>query len=286
MELHHNHLNTPLESHFPRPIFRVAVLYVEVEESVRRQLARGKAAIVHNQRVLDSGVGSLQEVRATDLCETSARRRYQIFREHYDTLLRLKTFFPFHLIDSMGTLSECREQIEKELQYQSALELDATTFRAISHIPLARDIAKLARQHMVARLDHYEKHRHDLFKQVIDVISQDVMGIINSCALSGLAVYNTDRSLFFENPVATEMLADILSERGYAVTWQVRTQEVPNEIRPNPLVPDTFVIYCAKKRTLQFRIKFERPLIRSTEMDSSVGGLAFVQNGPKKQGGP
>ena len=43
--------------------------------------------------------------------EASARRRYQIFREHYDTLLRLKSFFPFHLIDSMGTLSECREQV-------------------------------------------------------------------------------------------------------------------------------------------------------------------------------
>ena len=45
------------------------------------------------------------------LSEKSARRRYHIFRQHYDTLLRLRAFFPFHLIDGMGTLSECREQV-------------------------------------------------------------------------------------------------------------------------------------------------------------------------------
>ena len=152
------------------------------------------------QRVLDSGVGSLRDVRPTDLDEKAGRRRYQIFREHYSTLLRLKEFFPFHLIDSMGTLSECREQIEMELQYQSALELEATTFRAISHIPLAADIAKLARQNMVTRLDSYEKHDHHLFADVIHLISKDLVPIIRRCALSGIAVYNTERSLFFAHP--------------------------------------------------------------------------------------
>lgn len=43
--------------------------------------------------------------------EKSARRRYKIFKQHYDTLLRLRAFFPFHLIDGMGTLAECREQV-------------------------------------------------------------------------------------------------------------------------------------------------------------------------------
>jgi len=43
--------------------------------------------------------------------QKSARRRYKIFKQHYDTLLRLKAFFPFHLIDGMGTLAECREQV-------------------------------------------------------------------------------------------------------------------------------------------------------------------------------
>lgn len=260
LELHYKYLNTPLENHFPRPIFRIAVLYVEEEESVRRQLARGRAAIVHNQRVNDSGVGELREVRPTDLDEKAARRRYQIFRDHYDTLLRLKAFFPFHLIDGMGSLNECREQIEKELQYQSALELDTTTFQAISGIPLASDIAKAARRNMVARLDSYEKHDHDIFAKVIEVICEDIVPIIRRCALAGVAVYNTERPIFFVRPMAAEMLADILSERGYAVTWQTRTREVPMSVDR-----ETFEILCTRKTTFQFRIKFERPLIRNTE---------------------
>ncbi|CAI7811771.1 unnamed protein product, partial [Closterium sp. NIES-53] len=220
MELHHKYLNTPLEAQFPRPIFRIAVLYVEEEESVRRQLARGRAAIQHNQRVVDSGIGELQEVRATDLCEKSARRRYHIFRQHYDTLLRLKAFFPFHLIDGMGTLAECREQIEKELQYQSALELNLTTFRAISHIPLASDIAKYARQNMVTRLDSYQQKDPATFKEVIAVIDSQVIPIIRRSALSGFAIFNTELPVFFDRPGAPQMLADILAERGYFVYWQ------------------------------------------------------------------
>jgi adenylate kinase len=66
-DLHYQYLNTPLEHHFPRPIFRIAVLYVEEEESVRRQLHRGRAALAHNQRAKGSGLGELVEVRETDL---------------------------------------------------------------------------------------------------------------------------------------------------------------------------------------------------------------------------
>eukprot|EP00850_Spirogloea_muscicola_P023273 SM000343S12829 [mRNA] locus=s343:91292:94665:- [translate_table: standard] len=265
MELHYKYLDTPLETRYPRPIFRIAVLYVEEEESVRRQLARGKAAILHNQRVTDSGVGELQEVRPTDLDEKAARRRYQIFKEHYGTLLRLKSFFPFHLIDGMGSLSECRTQIEKELQYQSALELESTTYRAISHIPLAKDIVKQARQHMVTRLDYYEKHNHNKFKKVVDIIDEDIVPIIRRCALAGVAVYNTEKPVLVSDPMAAEMLADILSERGYAVTWQVRTREIPVLINKQ-----TYEVICKQQRSLQFRLKFARPLIRNTEAATSL----------------
>ncbi|CAI5982328.1 unnamed protein product [Closterium sp. NIES-65] len=265
MELHHKYLNTPLEAQFPRPIFRIAVLYVEEEESVRRQLARGRAAIQHNQRVVDSGIGELQEVRATDLCEKSARRRYHIFRQHYDTLLRLKAFFPFHLIDGMGTLAECREQIEKELQYQSALELNLTTFRAISHIPLASDIAKYARQNMVTRLDSYQQKDPATFKEVIAVIDSQVIPIIRRSALSGFAIFNTELPVFFDRPGAPQMLADILAERGYFVYWQTRIREVPVRIDPS-----TFAIECLRRTTMEFRIKFDRPLIRSSDSLSSL----------------
>ena len=35
----------------------------------------------------------------------------QVFKAHYHTILRLKQHFPFSLIDAMGTLEECREQV-------------------------------------------------------------------------------------------------------------------------------------------------------------------------------
>ena len=68
------------------------------------------------------------------------------------------------------------------------------------------------------------------------------------------------------------MLADILSERGYAVTWQMRTREVP--VRVNR---ETFEIECLKQNTLQFRIKFDRPLIRS--MGDKISGADLAPLG-------
>jgi hypothetical protein len=34
------------------------------------------------------------------------RKRYQVFKTHYSAILRLKQFFPFHLIDAMGSLQD------------------------------------------------------------------------------------------------------------------------------------------------------------------------------------
>jgi hypothetical protein len=42
--------------------------------------------------------------------------------------LRLKQFFPFTLIDAMGSLEETRQQITKELRYQSSLDLNAKAY--------------------------------------------------------------------------------------------------------------------------------------------------------------
>ena len=55
----------------------------------------------------------------------------QVFRAHYHTILRLKSFFPFSLIDAMGSLDEARAQIMRELRYQSSLDLDEATYAAI-----------------------------------------------------------------------------------------------------------------------------------------------------------
>ena len=162
---------------------QVVILYVDEEESVRRQMGRAQLAAMHNKRVMDAGTGNVWDVRTTDINEALCRRRYQVgrgwwaggrgeawqaaprchaalhaaarplsilsqlqppllprasprdarqvFKAHYHTILRLKSFFPFSLIDAMGTLEEARQQIMRELRYQSSLDLDEATYAAI-----------------------------------------------------------------------------------------------------------------------------------------------------------
>lgn len=45
------------------------------------------------------------------------RKRYAIFKTHYAATLRLKNYFPFTLIDAMGSIEETRQQITKELRW-------------------------------------------------------------------------------------------------------------------------------------------------------------------------
>eukprot|EP00889_Picochlorum_renovo_P007812 jgi/Picre1/34842/NNA_002308.t1 len=106
-------------------------------------------------------------VRATDVNEALCRRRYQVFKAHYNTILRLKSYFPFSLIDAMGSLQDCRSQIVRELRYQSSLDLDEKTYAAIRHLPLARDLVRVARQRLVFRLDLYCKKHYKMFTDII-----------------------------------------------------------------------------------------------------------------------
>lgn len=168
---------TPSNPHLPHPTTpstQVVILYVDEEESVRRQMRRAQLAAMHNKRVMDAGAGDVWDVRTTDVNEALCRRRYQargaggrawgglsgawrdacrrtraahhaapapsalwlnpspihspptpnrpprhappqVFKAHYHTILRLKSFFPFSLIDAMGTLEEARQQIMREL---------------------------------------------------------------------------------------------------------------------------------------------------------------------------
>ncbi|PNH12318.1 adenylate kinase, partial [Tetrabaena socialis] len=114
-ELHGIFTNTTHRNQFPRPLFKVVMLYIDEDTSLLRQLERAKMASVHNKRVLDAGAGQLWEQRSTDLSLEKAKKRYSIFRQHHSAVLRLKQFFPFHLIDAMGTLAETQEAITTEL---------------------------------------------------------------------------------------------------------------------------------------------------------------------------
>ncbi len=110
------------EAPVPRPIFRILVLYVSEDESVNRQLDRGKKAAFHKDILVDSGAVGEEHAeedrsfqpRNTDMSERAARQRYSIFREHYHTLLRLRRYFHFTMINAMGSLEQCESQVRRE----------------------------------------------------------------------------------------------------------------------------------------------------------------------------
>lgn len=73
-----------------RALLQVVMLYVDEDTSINRQLQRAVAAQAHNKRVVDAGLGEqqLHEERSTDVLPEKARKRYQIFRQHYSAILR------------------------------------------------------------------------------------------------------------------------------------------------------------------------------------------------------
>ena len=181
---------------------------------VRCQLSRGRRAKELKQRAENAGLDAKErarlfressEVRSTDMSEDLARHRYSVFKNHYGTLLRLKQYFPFHLIDGMGNITEVERQIENELRYQSSLELSQRTYDRIKHIPLAKDLTHRTRERLVSRLDRYCLKHLDAFESVLEIIDQEVMPLLRRNSLSGYALFQTTADVFCED-VAVDML--------------------------------------------------------------------------------
>ena len=265
LKMHHRTADTAEEWRFPRPSFKVVILYVDEEESVRRQRKRAQMASLHNQRALDAGTGDVWNVRTTDISEALCRRRYQVFKAHYSTILRLKQFFPFSLIDAMGTLEECRSQIVRELRYQSSLDLDERTYAAIRHLPLARDLVRVARQRLVFRLDSYCKRHYKLFLDVIGLIDTDVLPLLKQCSLAGHAEFKSRHSVLLGNTLAVDMLIDVLSDRGFSVGHAVEDRVVPRRIdlASGEIMSDWEEVHS-------FRITFDKENVRDLSTPSSV----------------
>lgn len=101
-------------------LFHIIVLFVDEEESIRRQLHRGREALAHNERVASSGEGTLFDVRPTDTDEAKARERYHVFREQtYEPLKTLSDRFPFCHIDTHASIAACRERILNAMRPQT-----------------------------------------------------------------------------------------------------------------------------------------------------------------------
>ena len=218
---------TPRAHHFRQPVFHIMVLFVDEAESIVRQLKRGREAIVRNAELRQSGVGRLEEERATDFDPELARNRYRTFKEKtYDALVSLKQIFHYHFINAQAPIDVVQQNIINELEYQSSLELDPRTFDALRHIPLADEIVQHARQELVNRLDSYEVEHPQLLHSVVDFIQGKMMPIIKRYAVSGRAMINSEECLF-EDPVAIAILIDVFSERGFRASVDIHHQEIP-----------------------------------------------------------
>ena len=241
---------------FPKPHFHILVLFVDENESVRRQLKRGQEAIAQNEKAARDG-GPLAEVRKTDLTADAARNRYRVFKERtYEPLQSLRDIFHYHFINAQGSLAEVQARIIKELQYQSSLELSEDTYDLISPILLASQIVQHARQDLVRRLDDYAERNAESFRQVIELIQDKFLPIIKAHAISGQAHVNIE-TLVFDDPLAISMFIDIFSERGFHAVVDQHRIEIPETI-----VAGTGKVITRVKKVWRVSIRFEGSEIR------------------------
>ncbi len=249
--------STPQAHYFRQPTFHIMVLFVDEAESIERQLKRGRETLVHNAEVRESGVGELAEERATDFDPELARNRYRTFKEKtYDALVSLKQIFHYHFINAQAPIEIVRQNIIRELAYQSSLELDPRTYDIVRLIPLAEELVREARQELVNRLDSYQIEHPQLLKSVVDFIQSKMMPVIARYAISGRAMINTEDKLF-NDPVAIAILIDIFSERGFRASVDIHLQEVPERFDLA-----TGKIETREKRVYRMIILFEGSKIR------------------------
>jgi adenylate kinase len=249
--------DTPDAVHFKHPIFHIMMLFVDETESIARQMKRGREVTAHNEEVRRSGIGEIWEERPTDFDEALARNRYRVFKEQtYEALVSLKKIFHYHFINAQVPLELVQENMVRELEYQSSLELEPRTFDLLRKLPLAGEIVLHARQDLVRRLDDYQAEKQELFQKVIAFIEHKMMPIVVRHAISGRANINSEEPLF-EDPVALAMLIDIFSERGFHATADLHRIEIPDHVDLQ-----TGEIHCHHKKVFRFGIRFRGSQIR------------------------
>ena len=248
---------TPLSIHFRQTTIHIMVLFVDEHTAISRQLKRGREVKAHNDEVRRTGIGELLEERPTDYDETLARRRYRVFKEQtWDALQSLKEIFHYHFVNAQGPVEEVEQNIVKELEYQSTLELDSRTVDRLRGVPVARDIIIHARQELVKRLDGYELEHRQLFAKVLDFIEKKIVPIVIRHAISGVAHINTEDAVL-DDPLALAMLIDVFSERGYHAVVDLHKIEVPEKFDVA-----TGQIKCRVKKVYRIVIRFQGSEIR------------------------
>ena len=233
-----------------RPRFRVVVLYVTEEESIRRQLLRGERAMRHNEQVLLTGNGDPLALRPTDFDPALARERYQVFKEHFQTLESLRNHFVFTLIDAGGGVEAVRQSILKELEYQSSQELSQKAFDALINIPVCREVQRYARQLLITRLDNYVTRHPVVFSSMVQFIEREIIPVIRLHSFAGRVIFRTASPLLLHRE-AIPMLTDVLTERGYRVYSSFKDDHIPESVNK-----ETFQIINRIERVWDIHIDF------------------------------
>jgi adenylate kinase len=211
----------------------------------------------HNEEVRRTGIGVLQEERATDFDEALAQRRYRVFKEQtWDALQELKEIYHYHFVNAQGSFAEVEQNIIRELEYQSTLELDPRTVDRLRGIPVASEIIVHARQELVRRLDSYELEHAELFNNVAGFIERKIVPIVIRHAISGTALVNTEDTTL-DDPLALAMLIDIFSERGYHAAVDLHRIEIPEHVDLA-----TGAVRCRTKKVFRVQIRFTGSEIR------------------------
>jgi adenylate kinase len=249
--------STPLGIHFRQPTIHIMVLFVDEREAVARQLKRGRETRVHNEEVARTGIGEPLEDRLTDHDEALARRRYRVFKEQtWDALQSLRETFHYHFINAQGPVAEVEQNILRELEYQSTLELDPRTVDRLRGIPVASELIVHARQELVKRLDGYAFEHAELFARVVAFIEKKIIPIVLRHAISGVAQINAEEAVL-DDPLALAILIDVFSERGYHAVVDIHRIEVPEQVDLK-----TGQIRCRTKKVYRIQIRFQGSEIR------------------------
>ena len=248
--------DTPIGPQFRRPIFRITVLFVREQVSIERQLSRGRESQRLNEEAREAGQEGVP-VRQTDLDESLARERYEVFKRNtFDALNSLRDSFHYHFIDANGPVEEVERSIEEEFAYQSTLELGEDTYDSIHNIPVVSELTLHTRHKLVRRLDNY-RHRHaELFAQVVALIEMQLVPVLKRHAASGRANIRIEDPVL-EKEMAIDMVIDVLTERGYNPTAEFDEQIVPLRVDPA-----THSIINATRKFWIFGIQFNAPNIR------------------------
>ncbi len=250
--------DSPELVHYKQPTFHIMVLFVDEAESVARQLKRGRETLEQNQQVKKEGDEQpFLEERPTDFSEGLAQNRYRTFKERtYDALVSLKQIFHYHFINAQAPLEVVRANILSELEYQSSLELDPKTFHTLRKIPLASEIVLHARRDLVSRLDEFEIEHPEVFHRVVQLMETKMMPIILRHAITGLAIVNSEDSVWEESH-AIVMLIDVFSERGFHASVDITRHGVPVKF-----CIDTGEIEYQQKKVYRITVRFKGSEIR------------------------